>query len=276
MVFHMVLIKTSQSSGQNVFVISNLSSLAYDLTTPLTPMPLPEESDEENILVKMEGNTKTIPLAWTMLEQGGVIGTSFTYGSNVWTLNGDAGSRTSIQQLEFWDEFAPNSIVDGYSFGIYEDGNDQGYIKDGSLTKFRASISGSSPIVWNINCDFIVGSAIAAFESNSPERPTIQTFTAPTSTSLRIDWKPYDGYASGEAPTLTNHTIRYKPTIGGTWTDVLTGTSLATEDDFTINNSGSTPVVTATEYIIKIASDNIESAGSLQRNFSFKRRVTTP
>ena len=40
--------------------ISNLNTLNWSIDTPVTPMPLPEDTHEENILVKMEGNTAKI------------------------------------------------------------------------------------------------------------------------------------------------------------------------------------------------------------------------
>ena len=193
MVFHMILKKTSQGAGENVFVINNLSSLAIDLSSPLTPMPLPEEGAEENILVKMEGNTQTIPFSWTTMKEDNVVGTDFTYGGGVWSLQNPRG-MDALDQIKFWEGFAPDSVGDKFSFFIYEDGvSEARYFNEGSITKIRHSISGSSPVVWNTNLDFIVGSVIAAFESNSPERPTITDVSSPTSGDLKVDWKPLGG-----------------------------------------------------------------------------------
>ena len=61
---------TSDDSGseQLGYTIKNFESFNINLRTPISPMPLPEEKSGENVLVKMEGNTQVINLAWTLVE----------------------------------------------------------------------------------------------------------------------------------------------------------------------------------------------------------------
>ena len=386
------IIKKISGTGNNTVIIPNLSSLSIDLNTPLTPMPLPEETDEDNILVKMEGNTKTIPVAWSMKEETDTIGTDFadstgsvasgtltlvsaidtdvavvnglsytgvtgtkanntefsidtsdteaaadladsitrdirvgttvpsvgvsaTSSLGVVTINalltgtdansidisspdttitasgatltggvialgtyaivGGAGTKDAFEQIDFWDEFAPNSVDDSYELLFYEEGNGNArYRKQGSITNIRFSISGGSPVVWDASFNFIVGDAVAAFESNSPERPSITDVTAPTSTSIKVDWKTFDGYIT--EPTLTNTLIKYKPLVGGSWIENIgTGITGAGERTFTISNSQATPIVANTTYIVRVANESDESADTNIRNWSFRAFVET-
>ena len=39
------------------YELSNFKSITYDLNTPVSPMPLPEENAQENVLIKIEGNS---------------------------------------------------------------------------------------------------------------------------------------------------------------------------------------------------------------------------
>jgi len=52
-----------------VYKIKVFDSIDWKFTSPVSPMPLPEESGEENILVKMEGNTHTCRLSWLVKEE---------------------------------------------------------------------------------------------------------------------------------------------------------------------------------------------------------------
>ena len=47
------------TNKRQIFEITNLENLSINHNSPVTPMPLPEETSEENILVKIEGNSET-------------------------------------------------------------------------------------------------------------------------------------------------------------------------------------------------------------------------
>ena len=133
-----------------VYYISNLNNLNWSIDTPVTPMPLPEDTHEENILVKMEGNTAKIDISWT-LDEGAYFGT--LNSSNVFTAVG--GSLSSVNQIKKFKEFVPKSIGDGYSIRIIEDGVE--IMRDnGTISNMSFNITGGSPIVWNVNCAFYI------------------------------------------------------------------------------------------------------------------------
>ena len=47
-----------------VYKIKVFDSISFKFGSPISPMPLPEESGQENILIKMEGNTHTCTITW--------------------------------------------------------------------------------------------------------------------------------------------------------------------------------------------------------------------
>ena len=42
------------------YKVSYFDSVNFNYSSPISPMPLPEEGGEENVLVKMEGNTLSL------------------------------------------------------------------------------------------------------------------------------------------------------------------------------------------------------------------------
>jgi hypothetical protein len=276
--FHIIIQKTTEEGANNSYILSNLSSLSMNLSSPLTPMPLPEESDDANILVKMEGNTQTINFSWKLsTETSAMIGSgiktaAFTHSGGTWGLTTpDSTLLTQYDQILFLqNDFIPDGVSDAYAFYIYDDDDSSQpvFSEFGSVTEVNFNISGDSPVVWDARINFIVGNSIAAFESNSPERPTFVDVTSVTTGVALLDWKEFAGYAVGEDPTLTFTRIRYKPTTGGAWTTLTTTSTNADEVDYSIS-----PLVTGEEYIFKVAHSNLEADGTEMWHWSKPRRV---
>ena len=51
------------------YEINNLETLSVKLEQPVSPMALPQEDSDENILVKMEGNSEVIQISWRIPEE---------------------------------------------------------------------------------------------------------------------------------------------------------------------------------------------------------------
>lgn len=209
----------ANDATDEVYYISNLNTLNWSIDTPVTPMPLPEDTHEENILVKMEGNTAKIDISWT-LDEGAYFGTLST--SNVFAPVG--GSLSSVNQIKKFKDFVPKSIGDGYSIRIVEDGVE--IMRDnGTISNMSFNISGGSPIVWNVNCAFYVGNVVALLDADIPNAPTSITLVGSTSTSanqgeISFTYSPYDGYATTPTGSSEANKIRIKYKIeNGTWED---------------------------------------------------------
>ena len=247
-------------SNEKVYHVSNLNNLNWSIDTPVTPMPLPEDTHEENILVKMEGNTAKIDLSWTLTE-GSFFGTLSS--SDVFTPEA-GGDITALAQIVKFKEFVPKSIGDAYAIKIVGDG---GSIDDGTISNLSFSVSGGSPIVWNVNLAFYIGKVVAMLESDIPPAPTSVTLVGSTSTTdgqSYIDYTvvAYDGYATeptaGSAQAVSGHKIQYKKTKNlqsstaalNTWIPLTLSASLTNR----------IPSLTHGEYIVKIAQLNGFSA----------------
>jgi len=80
------------------YTIPNLSSFNVQYNTPISPMPLPEEDADENILVKIEGNSASIDIDWTLAQNEYTIGTH-DHTCNFETWNSKFGASQSPEQL---------------------------------------------------------------------------------------------------------------------------------------------------------------------------------
>ena len=70
------------SSVNKSFEILTFNDISINKSTPVSPMPLPEEDSDENMLMKIEGNSTTIQINWILLES------SITSGEGVIAHNG--------------------------------------------------------------------------------------------------------------------------------------------------------------------------------------------
>ena len=51
------------------YELGNFKRLSYDINSPVSPAPLPEEDSDENILLKIEGNSSQLTLAWKIKDE---------------------------------------------------------------------------------------------------------------------------------------------------------------------------------------------------------------
>ena len=220
----------------DAFKVDNLNNLNWSVDTPVTPMPLPEDSHKENILVKMEGNTAKMDLSWTLTggTQFGTIDTT----SYAFTPGDDESVFKHIDK--FKEGFIPISIGDKYNFIIIDEGSSPIEVllfEEGTISNMSFSVSGSSPIVWNASCAFYVGNVVAVLEADIPPSPTLVTFTKVSTTSFSYTFNKYDGYATeptnDSAPN--GHVLQVKEGNGAWSTPYVRNTTNA-------GTTGQTPV----------------------------------
>lgn len=236
-----ILQKQMDNINDLAYRISNLNQLTWTVNTPVSPMPLPEESHEENMLIKMEGNSATMSISWTLVDSTdfGVIGRAadttvtpnVTANPNIFT---EGDSLTVYEQIsQFREEFVPKSIGDGYRLLIMDDAGNELLADFGTIASMRFNVSGDSPIVWEVSLEFMVGNVIALLEADIPERPDEIIMESPSSGSINVNWKAFSGYAGTPEP-ITGYKIKYKlnnspweivegTTSGITGTETLTG-----------------------------------------------------
>mgnify|MGYP003655066613 FL=1 len=161
---------SSEVLGYN---IPNFDSFNISVRTPISPMPLPEEKADENVLVKMEGNTSTVNLAWTLVNSA----TDLNFGkkSDEYT-----HVKTVPQQLAYLSNgMQGDSIQDKFKlvigYSLDSDGNQTGekdLVFDGFVTNLTFSQSGSAPVTFKVQMAFIQGRVITTLDGDVAKPPT--------------------------------------------------------------------------------------------------------
>ncbi len=261
------IIKMSEGAdtAKKSYRISNLGDFNWDVRTPVSPMPLPEENHEENILVKMEGNSASGNISWKIMEGENNHGT-YNINNNQFT-EGSTGTTAAKQIREWRDEFVPMSVKDRYRIVIQDDSNVVELQDDGTIGGVTFRIDSASPVVWTVQLAFFVGNVVTIFEADVPERPSKVALTG-GSGSISVSWNTSTSYAdSSDAPTITGAHIRYKKE-GDIWKDAGAASSnkyalghggengapsASTSTTFTINNTSEGTALSAGQYKVKVA-----------------------
>ena len=106
---------------QMCFKIKIFETYELKLSSPISAMPLPQEGGQENILVKMEGNTHTANLTWVLKNE------TVNQGVSNETLGGGSTTETkTIFDVMRWFEEADSGFIgqdvgDNYDILILED-----------------------------------------------------------------------------------------------------------------------------------------------------------
>ena len=195
------------------YEISNIERVDIQLNTPVSAMPLPMETREENILVKMEGNSEVVQMTWRIPEEAVVrvkTKTSSTLGDAINQKKADddakyewAGSGSGAYA---WESGNPvdtttgtatrggNDVVN-YLLSAFEgrDIEDEYYLsipemdaREGWLSQLNATISGDSPVVWTVSATFQTGRVISMYDMDAPSEPRDVTLV-PCDTNGKID-----------------------------------------------------------------------------------------
>ena len=214
-------------SGEVKFIyrVHNFKDFGAEFSAPVSPMPMPEERDEENILLKLEGNTTNITLAWTIKEETSNVGT----GHNIpdsdderYNITNIGNTQTIWEQLKFFDTyFVPSSMIDKYDICI-GDGTEGTlsdefptpgflYQKSGYVPKLGFRISGSSPVTMDANLNFIVGNVVSSYQLDTPNKPygiSATTVTgAGSAGKINVNWT---APSSTGGQSITGYVVQYK------------------------------------------------------------------
>lgn len=179
------LIKLADTSGgegtsnwQYIWNIPTYRSFGGTINTPVTPTPLPEEDEKNNVLIKIEGNSATNRIMYVQENGSNEI---ITHGSGA-TLTADA----SAKPVGIWtilnaviNHFKPVSINDSYLFQVIGDASlpqigrvstsNPLYSVRGTFVKMEWSMA--SPVAMRWNLDFIEGNVTASFDFEPPLTP---------------------------------------------------------------------------------------------------------
>tara|TARA_R110002051_G_C8632877_1_gene485030 strand:- start:124 stop:999 length:876 start_codon:yes stop_codon:yes gene_type:complete len=205
------------------------NDISINKQTPVSPMPLPEEDSDENVLIKVEGNTTTMDISWTILNGTSPAGS----GDIIWDASlGKWRSDTLLSSMSTFEQvmdlesrFAPKSISDFFEIKIFDTdaadktANASKYTKDGLLQGFTFRTDSSSPVNWVGSMQFIEGSVVTTLSANTHEAPDsidVKSFigSAGSRTGIQLSFTEFENYASNDRPETTGAILRYKPVTG--------------------------------------------------------------
>jgi len=162
--------------------IRNIQDVSIDLNTPLERIPIPENTCEKAVLIKVIGNHNTIAISWVVDQQPSNIVRQTLCACGAETCNAKGGitggdTTSAENQLKWWlTIFQSNSITDRYNLYLgdctvnpipnptpvnacQEQTNfdcHTGYHKEGAINNIRFQKSGNSPVTYNATLTFFV------------------------------------------------------------------------------------------------------------------------
>ena len=156
----------------------NFCTVEVGLASPISIFPLPEsdEGSQAAIIVKVEGNSQSIRITWTIKDEANYypVGhccaglkippceccacTPPGFDIAGGTLAGNCTAETQFEQLEFWTTtFENRSICQSFNFKINTGICGETYCRTVLLRDFKATISMDAPVTWNASLDMIAG-----------------------------------------------------------------------------------------------------------------------
>ena len=232
------------------YEFETFNSISINKQTPVSPMPLPEEDSEENVLMKIEGNTTTMSLNWTLtnastsIAECGFEDLIYSFATKRYMktniLTDQSGVFDQVSYIE--KNLAPNSLNDYFVLYILDSekyylnalankGTAKIYEKMGLIQDFQFNTDSSSPVNWQATMNFIEGSVVTSMSENSHQPPTMTsnpkfTVTGNNNTLQRtgiiLNFKEFQNYVNDDRPETTGLTLRYKKSTGSNsvfWTE---------------------------------------------------------
>lgn len=218
------LMKVTDDSGQNTtlmngYLIKNFESFNISVRTPISPMPLPEEKSDENVLVKMEGNTSTINLSWTLVNSATDLNSGLQQDTNkVYPLGTHV--RTVPQQLVYLtDSLQGSSLQEKFMLKVHysEVAGEEDLEYFGFVTSMTFSQTSSTPVTFNAQLSFIQGNVITTLDADVPNQPTSIALSTPASGGGggRITATFVEPVYKGGTNTITNYDLEFKNSGSG-------------------------------------------------------------
>jgi hypothetical protein len=174
------------------FYTNAFESFNTSLSTPVSPMPLPEENSRENLLVKMEGNSQQVRFSCKFstelvtVQNATILGTQIVYDGTFIDVDHYINSTTPIVYsplltttnnisllTKFLEAFENRSISDTFIVRIIDTTTSESLMRyGGSIVNIDCTLDSGSPVVWSVNIDFMVGNVVSIYDADTPEEPT--------------------------------------------------------------------------------------------------------
>jgi len=215
------------TSVQTLFIyeLGNFKRISYDINSPVSPAPLPEEDSEEAILIKIEGNSSTIKLGWKIIDESTtrLVENNSDSGDDELHFTGTANVKTVQEQIDFIrNYFRAKSVDDAYRLEIIYDENDdsKNLIFNGTFSQFHFDTADGENLTFNASCTFLEGTVATVFEQDGSSQPNNLSGTG-SSGSMSLSW---DAPTQSGDSSITQYAIYYKNiSSGGSYTRLETG-----------------------------------------------------
>ena len=221
--------------GNTLFIyeLGNFKRISYDINSPVSPAPLPEEDSEEAILIKIEGNSSTIKLGWKLMDEPTTRlvennSNSSDHGGEDIRLHftGTANVKTVQEQIDFIRNYLrAKSVNDAFELIIEYDGTSSTYqqknlIFQGTFSQFHFDTADGENLTFNASCTFLEGTVATVFEQDGSSQPNNLAGTG-GSGSMSLSW---DAPLQAGASSLNDYYIYYKDiSATGGYTQVKMG-----------------------------------------------------
>ena len=257
------------------YKVSVFDSIDFTFASPISPMPLPEEGGEKNVLVKMEGNTYTNRFTWIVKDESVNAASANSAVNGIYTQS----TKTIFEQLRFFSDetgFVGTGLADDYDMLILEDGSHSGdefkaYNSTSTTTPITLttneigvrgfvrnltfSTSSAEPATLRASLELIQGETPLGYQSNTPSvvrNFKVEATSGSTDTSATITYTTpeRDGGSS-----ITAYLIYWRTASGnGNWSVEVPSPATATSIIMT-------SLTASTEYDFKVRALNSNGKG---------------
>ncbi len=214
---------TKPDGSTDTYTSNNISTVSYEFSSPVAPMPLPQMDDTENILIKVEGNTTTVNVNWTVIDDPS--GNAFS-GSN---------AETPMEQVShFKTSFVPVTMADSYDLTIGT--GTEAMVFKGVIVKMGFSVSGRAPVTWEGNFQFLHGNLQVQYDKDISKIPELALDIANkagtngevTLTGIHVDYL-------GASAAITHYVVEYRQAGTIAWSRVEHATTQHTAQNFDVD-----------------------------------------
>lgn len=267
----------NKTSVSLIYKLNIFDNIDFNYSSPISPMPLPEEGGEENVLVKMEGNTYTNRISWLIKDESTNRGNYNTSGSIPSDNKYQGSSKTIFEQLTWFTDksgFVGTGLADDYDILFLQDNSHSGeeftpwsstagtnitlgaseFGVRGYIRSLNFVISSNEPATIRASLEMIQGETPRGYQQNTPSVP--RNFKvedgSPASTSAYIS---YDTPSRDGGSAITGYLIYWRETnAGGDWSVSIPNP--ATSTGVTLTN-----LTTSTTYDFKVRAINANGKG---------------
>ena len=223
---------------QWTYTLPNFKSITYDMNTPVSPMPMPEEDASENILVKIEGNSSKLTVNWVIKDMGTV--TTVTETPKPPSPQTDPptvpqavvypASSTIRDQVEWFKSiFRPSSVASNYELIVRFDPLDasKDLVFPGTFSGFNFSMMTPSILTFNASAKFMEGTVASMYEVDTASAPKNLALTVTTVSGKKVLNASWDAPDDSGAAAINTYRVSYRRWASGSgWsTAFTTGTS---------------------------------------------------